>query len=180
MKQFLFILITFFAIFASSQEKYISRNGSIQFIASTPLETIDPINNHVSCILDTENGNIVFQLKMISFKFEKDLMEEHFNEKYVESEKFPKATFQGKIKDWNTTLLDGERHKVIAIGNITIHGVEKEIKVNGNIKKKDNNILISSNFDLTISDFGIEIPRIVRDKISETVKVVVDMNLKQK
>ena len=92
MKQFLFILFTFSAILASSQEKYISRNGSIQFIASTPLETIDPINNHVSCILDTENGNIVFQVKMISFKFEKALMEEHFNEKYVESEQFPKAT----------------------------------------------------------------------------------------
>ena len=180
MKKFLFILFTFSTIFASSQEKYISRNGSIQFIASTPLETIDPINNHVSCILDTENGNIVFQLKMISFKFEKALMEEHFNEKYVESEKFPKATFQGNIKDWNTGLLDGEKHMVIAIGNIKIHGVEKEIRVNGNIKKMNNYILISSNFDLIIADFGIKIPRIVRDKISETVKVVVDMNLKQK
>jgi hypothetical protein len=180
MKQFLFILFTFSAIFASSQEKYISRNGSIQFIASTPLETIDPINNHVSCILDTENGNIVFQLKMISFKFEKALMEEHFNEKYVESEKFPKATFQGKIKDWDTTLLNGEKHMVLAIGNITIHGIKKEIIVNGIIKTNKINIFLSSSFDITLADFGIGIPKLVRDKISKTVKVEVNMNLKLK
>jgi hypothetical protein len=165
MKQFLFILFTFSAIFASSQEKYISRNGSIQFIASTPLETIDPINNYVSCILDTENGHLVFQLKMISFKFEKALMEEHFNEKYVESEKFPKATFQGKIKDWNTKLLDGEK---------------QEITVNGIIKTNKINIFLSSSFDITLADFGVEIPKLVRDKISKTVKVEVNMNLKQK
>ena len=107
-------------------------------------------------------------------------MEEHFNEKYVESEKFPKATFQGKIKDWNTKLLDGEKHMVIAIGNITIHGVEKEITVNGIIKTNKINIFLSSSFDITLADFGVEIPKLVRDKISKTVKVEVNMNLKQK
>ena len=180
MKQILLILLLSSSICSFSQEKYISRNGSIQFIASTPLETIDPINNHVSCILDTENGNIVFQVKMISFKFEKALMEEHFNEKYVESEKFPKATFIGKIQNWDDFSWDEGDQDIVVKGKISIHGIEKEIIVNGIIKTNKINIFLSSSFDITLADFGVEIPKLVRDKISKTVKVEVNMNLKQK
>ena len=182
MKQILLILFISSSICSFSQEKYISRNGSIQFIASTPLETIDPINNHVSCILDAENGNIVFQVKMISFKFKKALMEEHFNEKYVESEKFPSNLLlleQYKIG----MILVGmavNNWAIVVIGKISIHGVDKEIIAEGTIHTSKTKIYLSSSFDIIISDFGIEIPRLVRSKISETVKIEVNVILKQK
>jgi len=172
----LFVLYSF----CSFSQKYISRNGSVQFNASTPLETINPINNYVSSVFDSENGEIVFQMNMISFKFEKALMETHFNEKYIESEKHPKSTFTGKIKNWNSDFLDGNRHNVIAVGTITIHGTKKEIEVNGSLKKNNKNITIDSDFELIISDFEIKIPKLVRDKISKKVKVEVNINLKQK
>ena len=180
MKNILLISLTFFSFLSFSQEKYISRNGQIQFIASTPLETIDPVNNHVSCILDTENGKIVFQLKMISFKFEKALMEEHFNEKYVESDKFPKSTFVGQIQNWDDFTWNGIEQDVVVKGKITIHGIEKEIIAKGVIETSKSTISLSSSFDIIILDFGIKIPRLVRDKISETVKVEVNLTLKQK
>ena len=180
MKKTLLISLSFFSIFSFSQEKFITRNGQIQFIASTPLETIDPVNNHVSCILDTENGNLVFQMKMISFRFEKALMEEHFNEKYVESDKFPKSTFVGRVQNWDDFNWNGTEQNIVVKGKITIHGIEKEIIVKGVIETSKSTIFLSSSFDVIISDFGIEIPRLVRDKISETVKVEVNVTLKQK
>ena len=180
MKNILLISLTLFSLFSFSQDKYICRNGQIQFIASTPLETIDPVNNHVSCILDTENGKIVFQLKMISFKFEKALMEEHFNEKYVESDKFPKSTFVGQIQNWDNFTWNGIEQDVVVKGKITIHGIEKEIVAKGVIETSKSTISLSSSFDIIILDFGIKIPRLVRDKISETVKVEVNLTLKQK
>ena len=180
MKKILLISLSFFSLFSFSQEKFISRNGQIQFLASTPLETIDPVNNHVSCILDTENGNLVFQMKMISFKFEKALMEEHFNEKYVESDKFPKSTFVGKIQNWDDFIWNGTEQNIVVKGMITIHRIEKEIIVKGMIGASKSTISLSSSFDIIISDFDIEIPRLVRDKISETVKVEVNVTLKQK
>ena len=180
MKNTLLILLTFFSLFSFSQEKFISRNGQIQFIASTPLETINPINNHVSCILDTENGRLVFQMKMISFKFEKALMEEHFNENYVESEKFPKSTFIGTIQNWDDFIWTGIEQNIVVKGKIMIHGVEKEVIAKGTIMSSKTKIYLSSSFDIIISDFDIEIPRLVRSKISETVKIEVNVTLKQK
>ena len=178
-KKIITLLFVLYSVCSFSQ-KYISRNGSVQFNASTPLEIINPINNHVSSVFNSENGEIVFQMNMISFKFEKALMETHFNEKYVESEKYSKSTFTGKIKDWNSTLLDGENHNVTAFGFITIHGIEKEIEVKGFVQKNNTNITINSNFELIISDFEIKIPKLVRDKISKKVQVKVNINLKQK
>lgn len=178
-KKIIILLFVLYSVSSFSQ-KYISRNGSVQFNASTPLETINPINNHVSSVFNSENGEIVFQMNMKSFKFEKSLMEIHFNEKYVESEKYPKSNFTGKIKNWNSDFLDGKNHHVIAVGTIMIHGIEKEIEVKGSIQKNNNNITINSDFGLIISDFEIKIPKLVRDKISKKVEVKVNINLKQK
>ena len=178
-KKIITLLFVLYSVCSVSQ-KYISRNGSVQFNASTPLEIINPINNYVSSVFDLENGEIVFQMNMISFKFEKALMEEHFNEKYIESEKYPKSTFIGKIKDWNSNLLDGKNHNVTAVGTITIRGIEKEIAVKGSIQKNNKNITINSDFELIISDFEIKISKLVRDKISKKVQVKVNINLKQK
>ena len=181
MKRSIFIILFVLSISTSfSQEKYITRNGSIRFLSETSIETINPINNHVSCILDTKTGDIVFQLKIISFEFEKALMEEHFNEKYMESEKYPKSTFIGKIKRWDHKLIANHvRHEIEANGIITIHGVEKEIQALGSLKIDEGSLIINATFDLLIADFNIKIPKIVKNNISEIVKVDVDVTLKQ-
>ena len=180
MKKLLFSLAVLFYVNCLSQDKFITRNGMIQFNASTPLETITPINNHVSCILDSKTGKIAFQLKMISFKFDKALMEEHFNEKYVESEKYPKSTFVGEIINWNKIDFTKEKQNVKCKGILTIHGIDKEVEVSGTINLLKNNIEIKSEFSIVVSDFDIQIPKLVRDKISKEVRVIVEMNLQSK
>lgn len=180
MKKLLFSLAVLFCVNCLSQDKFITRNGMIQFNASTPLETINPINNHVSCILDSKTGKIAFQLKMISFKFDKALMEEHFNEKYVESEKYPKSTFVGEIINWNEIDFTKAKQNVKCKGILTIHGIDKEVEVSGTINFLKNNIEIKSEFSIVVSDFDIQIPKLVRDKISKEVRVIVEMNLQSK
>ena len=180
MKKLLFSLAVLFYVNCLSQDKFITRNGMIQFNASTPLETITPVNNHVSCILDSKTGKIAFQLKMISFKFDKALMEEHFNEKYVESEKYPKSTYVGEIINWNELDLSKEKQNIKSKGILTIHGVDKEVEASGTINFLKNNIEIKSEFSIVVSDFDIQIPKLVRDKISEEVRVILYMNLQSK
>ena len=180
MKKLLFSLAVLFYVNCLSQDKFITRNGMIQFNASTPLETINPVNNHVSCILDSKTGKIAFQLKMISFKFDKALMEEHFNEKYVESEKYPKSTYVGEIINWNELDFSKEKQNIKSKGILTIHGVDKEVEVSGTINFLKNNIEIKSEFSIVVSDFDIQIPKLVRDKISKEVRVIVEMNLQSK
>lgn len=179
-KYILLILLVFFSLSSFSQEKYITRNGEIQFLSDTPIETIHAINNHVSCILDVKNGDIVFQLRIISFEFEKALMEEHFNEKYMESEKYPKSTFVGRIRNWDINYLSKEGPQQIeASGLITIHGIEKEIKVLGSFTSQGELLVFTSNFDIKVADFNIDIPKIVRQNISELITIEVEVKLKQ-
>ena len=116
---------------------------------------------------------------MISFKFDKTLMEEHFNEKYVESEKYPKSTFVGEIINWNELRTSKEKQNVISKGILTIHGVEK-VEVSGTINLRRNDIKINSEFSVLVSDFDIKIPKLVRDKISKEVRVKLEMNLQSK
>ena len=178
-KFFICTLLLIFSIDLFSQ-KFISRNSQVNFNASTILEEIRAINNNVSCILDTENGNVAIQMKMISFKFKKALMEEHFNEKYVESEKYPNSNFVGEILNWDKSLLNGDMHNIICKGRITIHGVSKSIETQSTIQKINKKIIIISNFTLANSDFNIKIPKLVKDKISETVEVNLNIQLLEK
>ena len=178
-------LLTFF-LESYSQEKYITRDGFVEFISETDIETIHPTSNQLSCIFDINKSNIAFQIKMISFRFEKALMEEHFNEKYVESEKFPTSTFIGKLevleegmyRDVSSSdYLDGKDIQVRASGDIKIHGINKHIIAYGSMKSINNMIHLESDFDLLIEDFRINIPSIVRKNISETVNVRLKVEL---
>lgn len=163
-----------------SQERYIARNGKVSFFSDAPLEKIEAVNTQVSCVLDTKTGDIVFQIRMLGFHFERALMEEHFNEKYVESEEYPKSIFIGKINDWKNVSLDKEKKlSVSVLGDIEIHGVKKEIEAQGTIQLKKDKITLLSNFILTIADFDIKIPNIVKDKIAKKVQINVDVQLER-
>ena len=115
----------FFVVFSllsqnTIAQKFISRNVEVQFISETPIENIQALNKQVSALFDSSTGEIVFQVPIRGFHFDKALMEEHFNENYMETEEFPKATLQGKVESWPNVTEDVEDK-----GVIMIHGVEK-------------------------------------------------------
>lgn len=182
MKNIIFaILLLCGAISASATDKLTSKNGFIGFYSKTSLETIDAKNNQVASVLDTKTGSIAFSLINKSFKFPKALMEEHFNENYMESSKYPKSTFSGKLLDFDTALLstDGS-YKVNVEGKLTIHGVTKQIKVPGTIEVKDGTVLAKSKFNVVPEDYGIEIPSLVRDKIGKQMAITVEIKYDSK
>ena len=159
-------------------QKYYTRSGVISFFSSTPVEDIKAINSSATCVLDTETGAIEFATLMKAFKFKKALMEEHFNENYVESATYPKGTFKGKIT--NSSEIDFTKDGIYDAhvkGVMNIHGVEKEVESTGSIEVKDGNIIILSEFLLAPEDYDIEIPGVVRDKIAKELEISVNANL---
>ena len=179
MKKFIMILAFSFFILNSvdGSVKYFSRNGTITFYSDAPLEKIDAINHKAASVIDTETGKIEFSVLMKAFEFKKSLMQEHFNENYVESDKFPKATFKGEISNiadvnWDK---DGE-YPVQLIGSMTIHGVTKDLVSKGVITVKGGKVSGDSKFDVKLSDYDIGIPGVVKDKISEIVNITVEVD----
>jgi hypothetical protein len=162
-----------------SAQKFFTRSGSITFFSSTPMEDIEATNNQVSCIVDLSSGQVAFNVLMKGFEFEKALMQEHFNEKYVHSDKFPKAKFKGNITspDLGSLANDGE-YKVTIEGELTIHGVTKTWKADGTITRKGDQFLMNSEFEIVIADFDIKIPGAVKKNISETVKTTIKADCK--
>ena len=162
-------------------QKYMTRTGRISFSSHTPLENIDAINNEVSAVLDGKTGAVVFQAPVKSFKFERALMEEHFNENYMESNKYPRADFNGKITDIaiaNFTK-DGS-YKVTASGKLTMHGVTKDITVPVTLTVKGQEVTGQANFKITPGDYNIKIPSLVQDKIDKQISVKVNTVFQQK
>ena len=171
MKKLGILLILF--VFAQNlqAQKYMTQNGVISFFSSTPIEDIEAINNQVSAVLNADNGEIASALLMKSFNFEKALMQEHFNEKFVESEKYPKSTFKGKILDFDQLKLSESPQKVKIVGVLSIHGVAKEIKVDGLLVSKDDKMDLKFKFNVEVADYNIEIPGAVKEKIAKTIEI---------
>ena len=162
-------------------QKYITRTGKVTFFSSTPLENIEAFNNDVSSIVDAKTGEVLFVVPIKSFKFEKALMQEHFNENYLESDKYPKAEFKGKIANLSAVNFskDGQ-YNVTATGKMTIHGVTRDVTAPGTITVKGSNITAASKFRVRTSDYGIKIPGVVAGKIAQEIEVTVNSILAQK
>ena len=172
------LLILFTAVFflgkttVFSQDKKITKTGQITFEASVPsFEEVKAVNEAVSCVLNTKTGEIASLALMKGFRFKVALMEEHFNENYIESNKYPKATFKGIIKNFNLNNINKNGTKLELNGKLELHGISKDISVFVIVKKNGEDIELVSDFDLTPADFNIKIPKIVRQKIAETVHV---------
>tara|TARA_R110000851_G_scaffold319475_1_gene483922 strand:+ start:404 stop:940 length:537 start_codon:yes stop_codon:yes gene_type:complete len=169
-KLLLFLLLSAFAI--DAQEKMTTTKGVIVFEASVPFfEPVKAINEHVNLILNTKRGIISFVVYIDRFSFERSLMEEHFNENYMESKKYPKATFKGLIEKFDLKNITPVAKGYYIKGKLSMHGKSKNIRVPAKIKKVANGIQLISNFTLKSDDYNIEIPYIVRSKISKNVKV---------
>lgn len=150
--------------------------STISFFSKSPLEDITAINKKVSVVVKTTTNDIQFAVPMISFKFPKPLMEEHFNENYVESPKFPTSTFRGKINETIDFTKDGE-HKVTVKGTLELHGVTKEIEVPGMIIIKGNELLVNADFKIKVADYNIKVPSLYVQNIAEVVDVKVNATL---
>ncbi|WNJ18118.1 YceI family protein [Pontibacter sp. G13] len=157
-------------------QKMMTRTGHIWFFSETPVENIEAHNNQVSSVLDGESGALVFAVLMKGFQFEKALMQEHFNEKYVHSDKYPKATFKGKVVDMSgVNLSEDGTYEVEVAGTMNLHGVDQDIKAPGQIVVKDGKATAKADFPLTLEDYKIKIPGAVKDKIAETITIHVDV-----
>tara|TARA_R110000737_G_scaffold334597_1_gene352937 strand:- start:87 stop:644 length:558 start_codon:yes stop_codon:yes gene_type:complete len=159
---------------------YLTKTGEINFEASVPsFEEVKAKNSNVSAILNSANGEFAALALMKGFRFKVALMEEHFNENYIESSKFPKATFNGKIKDFEFSQLSELPNEYTVAGTITMHGVDKLIEVPAIIFIVDNVISMKLRFTLRPEDFNIEIPKIVSSKIAEEIDVLANFSLRK-
>lgn len=160
----------------TAQEKYLTKEGYISFFSHSVVEDIKADNNQVLSVVDTGSGEIAIQLLMRSFMFKKALMQEHFNENYVESYKYPKASFKGNILNFEE--LDERKGVTEISGTLTVHGKEKEIRTKVLVEMKNNELILSGNFKVDVADFDIKIPAIVENNIAKTIKVSFELHHK--
>ncbi|MAX05134.1 MAG: hypothetical protein CMD19_01550 [Flavobacteriales bacterium] len=156
--------------FNSSAQQYIGNNGSISFFSEAPMEDISAVNNRVSAVFDATSNDLVFQLRISDFVFPKALMQEHFNENYLESDIYPSAIFIGR-------LVNISNSKATVQGDLTIHGKTNKIKVDGVIKQDEQRVNIEAEFMVKLEDYDIKIPRIVMYKIAERIDIKVNIEL---
>lgn len=174
MKRILLLLLLFLSNTIDAQEKMMTTNGIINFEASIPFfEPVEAKNERLNCILNSKKGTISFMTFIKQFRFKRELMEEHFNKHYLESDQYPKATFKGIIENFDLKDLELSSKNYYIRGKITIHGKSKTIRVAAKIKKDPKGLELLSNFTLNTDDFNIEVPLIVRSKISKNVTVTV-------
>lgn len=168
-------LLLVFALSINAQ-KFISRSGNVKFYSYTPIEEIEGITHQAASILSASNGDILVSLLVRSFSFKIELMQEHFNENYMESDKYPKATFKGKIK--NLEDIDFSRngtYEANVEGDLTIHGVSKTVKNVATIEIINGLPVATVKFKVHTEDYGIEIPDIVREKIAKEIEISINI-----
>ncbi len=167
---FLFLLSAAVYFPSQAQDVFLDTKGVFSFFASTALEDIDATSNHGIGALNVKTKDVFFKVKMESFVFRRSLMQEHFNENYMESEKFPYGNFKGKINEDVDLTKDGT-YQVTVSGDFTIHGVTKPRTIPGTIVVKGKSIDVTSTFEVKVADHNITIPTVVSQKIAEVVQV---------
>jgi len=167
-----------FAILASpvSGQQYIFKQGYINFFAKAPIQNIDADNRSPQVFFDMSTGVLRISLEMEAFEFDRPLMKEHFNEKYIHSEKYPRSTFNGKIQGYQGTI---GSYDVTASGQMQIHGVTRTVSIDGRLVVKENTVTLSSSFPIVIADYNVESPKILFTKLAETVEGTVETILQE-
>jgi len=166
----IFLLTLLVIGFQSRAQLFNTTNGEVSIFSKTPMENIDAVNKSVSSIINTATNEVAVQMRITNFVFPNKLMQEHFNENYLESEKYPSATFKGKIKE-NIDLTKAGTYVITASGSATIHGVTRPIELKGTIVSTGSSLTLTCQFDITLVDYKVRIPKIVFAKIAEVIKV---------
>ena len=170
MNKLITLILIFFVTNLYSQ-RFITKEAEISFFSEAPIEDISAKNNKVSAVYDDETKQLVFQLNISDFIFPKPLMQEHFNENYLESDKFPKASFSGIVGQLNESTT--------ATGTLKIHGESNEVEVKGILVKSNDSVMIDATFRIQLKDFNIKIPKIVMYNIAEEIEVTIIAKLKE-
>jgi hypothetical protein len=159
-------------------QKYFTRTGNVSFYSDTPIEKIEALNKSANCVLDMTTGKLEFSVLVKGFQFEKALMQEHFNENYMESNTYPKAVFKGQIENFKKSdLSKNGKYTVSVTGDLTMHGVAKKVATEAVLEVYGDALLAKANFNVAVADYNISIPSLVKDKIAKTVKITVDAKL---
>ncbi|HRI23092.1 MAG TPA: YceI family protein [Ferruginibacter sp.] len=181
-KLFFGVLLAGLATGAAAQNIQMTKSGKVSFYsrAKSP-EKVEADNNEVSSVLNTQTGDLVFAILLKSFHFERALMEEHFNENYVESNKYPKSTFKGKIVNISSVNFSKDgAYPVTVEGELNLHGVSRQVSYTGSVIIKSGKVNATSRFSIKLKDYNVSIPSLVADKISEDIDVTVDCKYEPK
>jgi polyisoprenoid-binding protein YceI len=177
---FIILLLTATIVNGYAQ-KFYTKNGLVSFYSKAPVEDIQADNNEVLSVINTATGDVQFSLLNTGFHFKKALMEEHFNEDYMESDKYPKSTFKGKITNLSEVNFtkDGTYNVTVA-GDLTMHGVTNKVTATGTITIKGGAISATSKFKIQLADYKITIPSVVKNNIAETIEITVSCSYPNK
>ncbi len=180
MRYSLILMIALININVFSQDKWFSNSGYINFISETQLLNIEGENTKAVTFLRPSTGEVAFAMRMTDFTFELPLAREHFNENYIESHKYPNASFKGKITNNETVSYSANGiYPVFVSGEITIHGVTQAINEKAILTVEGGDKISGfSTFMLKPENFKIKVPRLVRDKVAETISVTVKVDYK--
>lgn len=171
------LFLLFFSVTLVAQKKLFTKTGTITFNSKTSIEKIQAVNKKVLAVLDLATNKIEFAVLIKGFEFEKALMQEHFNENYLESDKFPKATFKGKFDDTNFTIL-AEENKTVTVnisGSLTLHGVTKPLTAKAVIITKNKTVSAASSFTILLSDYSIKIPAVNKNNVNNQVQININL-----
>jgi polyisoprenoid-binding protein YceI len=171
---FLIALVLMFAQIGMSQ-KYFTKTGNVSFFSDASLEKIEAQNKSATCVFDQASNKMEWGVLVKGFQFEKALMQEHFNENYLESSKYPKATFKGTVTGYDPKKTGAQKVKVS--GDLTMHGVTKAITTDGTMTSKGNNIEANATFNVILADYKISIPSVVKDQVSKVVRITINSSL---
>jgi polyisoprenoid-binding protein YceI len=172
-----FLLIGFFVLVnLSYSQVFIAKSCEITFFSASTVEDITATNKETYPLLNTSNGNVQMKIGMRLFKFSKPLMEEHFNENYVETEKYPYSIFKGKINESIDYTKDGEYY-VTVTGILSLHGIDKEKTIPGKLIVKGKQIIISAVFKINLSEHNIVIPSLYTGVIPDETEVKINATL---
>ncbi|GGD58994.1 YceI family protein [Muriicola marianensis] len=176
MRRSLFVIWLICCGLVSAQETYRTEEAKIIFDASTPLEDIYAVNEKVNMVL-SENGELASLLLVREFNFKKKLMQEHFNENYIESDKYPKAFFVGKMESFDRELITEEPQPFELSGDLTLHGVTRPITTTVHLNRDGDSIVVETAFVVRTEDHKIKVPRLLFKKIAEEIQVQVTARL---
>ena len=182
MKRIIFLLGVSFAVLnTSAAQNYFTKNGMLSFFSKSALENITAVNNQVVSVLNTTTGETKFSAIIKGFKFKKALMQEHFNENYMESDKYPKATFSGTITDPGKISFtkDGD-YNVNVSGDLAMHGVTKKISAPTTITVRSGKLTGTSTFTVLLADYNISVPKLVENNIAKSIEIKVNCSYEPK
>jgi hypothetical protein len=176
-KAIMFSLLMGIGIFQMYAQDHVvsTTKGEIAFFSSAPLEDIDAKNNRVISMLNTQSLEILVRIPINQFEFQNKLMQEHFNEKYLESDRYPYATFKGKMSAGIDFSKDGI-YDVSAMGVLNLHGVDQKRTLTGKITLSKDGIKLDTRFNINLADHKIDIPKLVFNKIAERIAVHATLN----